>query len=155
MQMMTSVWNFCGFFIFCAQFILSIESREVCFAPRSAYGFSLCLLSLICPFGGLPLFSKKASDFRVGKGSLRRKDERNYSRGHAGKAWDQCSAMYQWWNPVVLSIKASLSSSVKWAHYFLFQQVMVLTETLRVRCRTKCLLDELLLFRHDLTRRKE
>lgn len=30
------------------------------------------------------------------KQALRRKDERNYSRGHAGKVWDHCSAMYQW-----------------------------------------------------------
>lgn len=30
------------------------------------------------------------------KQALRRKDERNYGRGHAGKAWDQRSAVYQW-----------------------------------------------------------
>lgn len=55
-------------------------------------------------------------------------------------------------NPVVSAIKASLSSSVKWAHYFLFQQVMVLTETHACKdAHMKCLLDELLLFRHDLT----
>lgn len=30
------------------------------------------------------------------KQALRRKDERNYSKEHAGKAWDQHSAVYQW-----------------------------------------------------------
>ena len=30
------------------------------------------------------------------KQALRRKDERNDSKEHAGKAWDQHSAVYQW-----------------------------------------------------------
>ena len=30
------------------------------------------------------------------KQALRRKDERKYSKEHAGKAWDQHSAVYQW-----------------------------------------------------------